>query len=157
MLRIFAAPFFLFSALALSACNPMENLGEAEEQVDRFQTHFSSGEVKDMYAMAGPAFRESTTRKDFDDFVEVISARLGAIETSQRDSFNVKSTPGGTTTVVTMSTQFEKGQGTETYTFIGNGEDMRILGWQVNSDRLLISRDELDALKAAKAEAEAVD
>lgn len=137
----------LLLALGLAACNPMENLEEATDQIDRFQTHFSFGEIDEMYKMVGREFRDTTSRDDFDEMVALISNRLGTVESTQRQSFNVNTTPMGTATVIVMQTDFEQGQGVETYTFRGNGQDMALIGWHVNSDRLLITAQELERLK----------
>ncbi|MEL6487458.1 MAG: hypothetical protein AAFQ13_09990, partial [Pseudomonadota bacterium] len=85
----------LLLALGLAACNPMENLEEATDQIDRFQTHFSFGEIDEMYKMVGREFRDTTSRDDFDEMVALISNRLGTVESTQRQSFNVNTTPMG--------------------------------------------------------------
>jgi hypothetical protein len=147
-----ATMFLLAFALpALAACNPAANLGEAADQIDRYQFHYTMGEFDDMYAMTGPAFREAAGRDQFGDFVRVVSTRLGPIESTERVNFNVNTSPTGTLTVVTMRTRFEQGDGTETYTFSGHGEGMKIEGWKVNSQRLMVSAQELDALAETEA------
>jgi len=147
MPRLLSRFTVLLLALGLAACNPMENLEEATDQIDRFQTHFSFGEIDEMYKMVGREFRDTTSRDDFDEMVALISNRLGTVESTQRQSFNVNTTPMGTATVIVMQTDFEQGQGVETYTFRGNGQDMALIGWHVNSERLLITAQELERLK----------
>ena len=36
-----------------------------------------------------------------------------------------------------MKTQFAKGEGTETFTFYGSGDDMRLVGWHVDSPNFM--------------------
>lgn len=150
MLRDPKLTLAVMSALSLSACNPAANLEEASNQIDRYQHHFSSEEVDDMYDMTSAEFRRAASREDFDEFAKVITERLGPIETSERIAFNLNTTPAGTATVVTMQTQFEKGEGTEVYTFIGSGAEMRVQGWTVNSDRLMLNAEDLEVIKRAE-------
>ena len=153
MLRFLAA----LLAFGLAACNPVENLDEAADQIDRFQNLFSNRSTDEMHLMGSAEFRETTSREDLEDLVSLVAGRLGSIEQSERESFNINTTPSGTRTVVTMATQFELGEGKETYTFIGNGENMQIVGWQVNSDRLLITPDEMKRLDEAPTALEPAD
>ena len=56
-----------------------------------------------------------------------------------------------------MQTIFEQGEGTETYTFSGSGEDMRLEGWNVNSNRLMITAAEVEQLNSSQDESEAAN
>lgn len=133
-------------ALLLSACNPVANLDAGEQSIEAYQAAYSANDADALWNQVGQDFRDVTTREQFDDLLEVLQSRLGAIESSERAGFNVNTTTDGTFTVVQMSTQFEQGEGVETYTFLGNGEDMELVGWNVNSDRLLLTADDLEAM-----------
>lgn len=147
----------IIASLGLCACNPVANLEEARDKVDIYQTHYSNSELDDMYAMTSVEFRRTSPRADFENFVGLIENRLGAIETTKQQGFNINTTPAGTVTVVTMLTQFEQGEGTETYTFIGSGAGMKVHGWQVNSNRLLFTPEDMATLNAAEQENQVED
>jgi len=149
MRRTVFATLAPLAAFALAACNPMENLSEAEDQIDRFHTHYDFGEFQDMYQMTSPAFRKASSPEDFKKLADVITARLGSIKSTERVNFNVNTTPAGTQTIITMQTIFEQGNGSEVFTFAGNGEDMKIQGWTVNSDRLMVTAEDLEAIDSA--------
>jgi len=141
----------LIGFFALAACNPLAdftaNAKEAEALIERFQAHHSRADLDAMYAMTSEAFREETQRGQFDEFADIVAKRLGPVEASEQVGFNVNAGTAGTSTIVTMQTTFEQGEGTETYTFTGSGTDMRLQGWQVNSDRLMVSAEDLEALE----------
>ena len=139
--------FLAIAALFLTACNPVENLDTGDNRIADYQNEYSEADVDALWRMVGPEFREVTSREQFDDLVAVLQARLGAIESSSREGFNVNTNTGGTVTVVQMLTQFEQGQGLETYTFRGNGDDMQLIGWHVNSDRLTLTPDDLSRMR----------
>ena len=141
--------------ILLAACNPVANLGSGDEKVERFHQLYNKSDVESMWQFIGPKFKEVTTRQQLADLVEVLQARLGPVKSSERVNFNVNSSPGGTTTVIQMNTQYELGEGSEVFTFLGNGEDMQLVGWNVNSPRLMITPDDLKNSSPLDEESEA--
>lgn len=133
-------------AFALAACNPMEQLGVAEERVEAFQARYNDADSGALYAMTGEAFRAATTPDQMDGLVSLFSGRLGRIESSERSGFNAQFKNGTNITTVTMETRFEQGEGTETFVFHGSGEGMELVSWTINSPRLMLSPDEMRAL-----------
>jgi hypothetical protein len=133
----------LATALVIGACNPVAQLNTGEEKVEEFQQVYSAGDFDRLYSMTAPLFRETTSREDFQDLVDMLQLRLGDVQSSTRQGFNVNANPQGTFTTVTMQTTFDLGVGMETYIFHGEGEDMRLAGWNVNSDRLMFTVDDL--------------
>ena len=79
MLRFLAA----LLAFGLAACNPVENLDEAADQIDRFQNLFSNRSTDEMHLMGSAEFRETTSREDLEDLVSLVAGRLGSIEQSE--------------------------------------------------------------------------
>lgn len=143
----------VFGAFALVACNPMENLDQSEARIAQYEKAYSAGDGEALWRLSGPTLREATPREDFESLVTVFNSRLGKIESSKRASFSVNSNNGVTETVIVMDTQFEQGEGTQTYTFFGNGEDMELAGWYVDSARLAVTIDDLKAVEEARGEA----
>ncbi len=151
---------FLLAAMVISltACNPIANLDASEGQVSRFQDIYSAGQYDDLYAFVGDEFREATTRDQFQDLMDVVSSRLGALESSERASWNVNTNNGVTITTVVMTSQYELGEGSETYVFHGHGEEMSLVRWAVQSDRLIFNAEDLrhEKPQAAPEKGEAV-
>jgi hypothetical protein len=131
------------ATLALAACNPVANLNAADSQIAKIHAAYSRGNAGAIYAMTGPQFRASFSRAQMDELVDVLNVRLGAIKSSERTSFNVNTTPAGTFTTITMSTQFAKGDGQEDFVFSGKGDDMKLEGWHVQSPRLMLTADDI--------------
>ena len=122
------------TALVLTACNPMEQVEVADAKVARFQATYNEGDARGLYGQTSDEFREVTTPQQMDELVEYVTDKMGAIESSERSGININSSNGVNQTTVTMTTTFAKGEGTETYTFIGSGEEMRLAGWNVDAD-----------------------
>ena len=130
-------------ALLLTACNPVANLHHGDAAIERFHQLYSSGNVDALYGLTGPTFHKVTNREQFGQLIAVLDARLGRVTSSERQGFKVNSTPAGTFTFVAMNTKFEQGTGVETFTFLGNGDDMKLEGYHVDSDRLMITPEDL--------------
>jgi len=136
----------VLAVIFIAACNPMEQLGAAEEKIEAFQARYNDRDASVLYRMTGEDFRAATTREQMDGLVALFSGRLGRIESSERTGFNSQFKNGLNITTITMETQFEQGAGTETFVFHGTGEDMELVGWTVNSPRLMLSPDEMRML-----------
>ena len=133
---------FGLAALLLAACNPVAQMEGGEERIAEFQAAYSQSDLDALYALVGPEFRKISDREDFANLHGMIHGRLGDVVSSERVGFSVNTSPMGTMTVVTMETQFEDGVGLESFTFLGSGEDLVLEGWNVNSDRLVLTPEE---------------
>ena len=138
--------FVVFSSLALAACSGSAKLEEAEQQIKAFQGRYNDGDPSGLYNLTGDEFKEVTSLEDMVDLYEVVSTRLGRVESSDQINWRVDVTPAATTTVVLMETQFEQGNGTEIYTFLHADDKLELQGWQVNSDRLTLTAEDLKSI-----------
>lgn len=130
------AIFVGMAALLLAACNPFSQMDDADAQIETFHAHYSSGDFDAIYQMAAPEFRESVSQDGWNELMQFVSAGLGAAEDSSQTGFNINTDNGVTSTTITRETSFALGEGTETFTFTGSGEDMRLIGWEVQSETL---------------------
>ena len=129
-LKLFAAALF---ALFLAACNPMAQLDGSETTISEFHETYNSGDAQALYALTSDEFRSATTPEQMQALVDLVTERMGAVQSTEREGFNINTNNGLTETKVTMKTQFAKGEGTETYTFYGSGDELRLVGWHVDS------------------------
>lgn len=134
--------------LALAACNPIANINAGDGQIEKFHSAYSRGDGDALYAMTGPQFRATGSRAQFDDLIDVVSFRLGAVKSSKRTGFNVNTNPAGTFTTITMTTHFAKGDGLESFVFSGSGDGMKLEGWHVQSPQLMVTADDIAGERA---------
>lgn len=133
-LKLFLASAF---ALLLAACNPMEQAETVDAKIAQFHETYNAGDAAALYEQTGQEFRDATTPEQMVALVEEVTARMGTVESTERTNMNIDLNEGDDVTVVTMNTVFTKGQGTETFTFYGQGEDARLVGWNVDSPNFL--------------------
>lgn len=132
--RLFAAALF---ALFLSACNPMAQLEQAEGEITQFHATYNAGDSRALYGTTADDFREITTAEQMDGLVQMVTDRMGKVESTERAGFNINSDNGTTYTVVTMTTMFEKGKATETFTYVEGDQGLELVGWNVDSPNFL--------------------
>lgn len=137
----FSAPFKLFAAsffaLLLSACNPMAQLDSSEEQIATFHATYNDGDARALYGATAAEFRDVTTLEQMEQLVDLVTDRMGLVQSTERQSFNINSENGTTVTVVTMTTVFDYGEAVETFTFQGSGDEMKLVGWNVDSPNFM--------------------
>lgn len=142
-------------ALFLAACNPMAQLDGAEEKIERFHQVYNDGDARALYGLTSEEFRAATTPQQMDALVARVNDQMGTVKSTERIGFNINSDNGATVSTLTMTTTFEKGEGTETYTFLGTGEEMRLVAWHVDSPNFMEVPTEAVTVVDADGEAEA--
>lgn len=130
-IRNFVTAFAMLFLLA--ACNLMEQVDVIDERIEQWHSTYNSGDAQALYALTGEAYREATSPEQMDGLVVLVTERMGKVESSERTNTNINMDNGVTTTVVDLATVFEKGEATETMTFLGTGEETRLVGWNVDS------------------------
>lgn len=118
-------------ALLVAACNPVAQIGGADERIEEFHETYNRGDARALYGRTAPEFREITSAGEMETLVAAVTERLGKVKSSEREGLNLNSDDGTTQTVVTMRTEFENGDATETFYFVGHGENMALAGWNV--------------------------
>ena len=111
----------------------MAQLNNAEEMIEEFHATYNEGDAGTLYGRTGEEFKEVTTPEQMDELVVYVTERMGKVLSTEREGININSNNGVTKTVITMKTEFEKGEAMETFTFMGTGEDMGLVGWNVDS------------------------
>ncbi|KEO87466.1 hypothetical protein EH30_07505 [Erythrobacter sp. JL475] len=125
--------FAAVAAALLSACNPMAQLEQSEAKIEKWHATYNEGDARTLYGLTSQEFRDVTSIDEMNQLVALVTDKMGKVSSSERAGFNINTNNGVTSTVVTMKTMFEKGEGTETFTFQGNGDDTRLVGWNVDS------------------------
>lgn len=142
-------------ALFLAACNPMAQLDTGEGEIAKFHETYNTGDARTLYGLTSEEFRAATTPDQMQALVDTVSERMGAVTSTERTGFNINTNNGETVSTITMTTQFEKGEGVETYTFMGTGDEMRLVGWHVDSPNFM--NVPTDAVTVVEPEGEAAE
>lgn len=132
--KLFFAAAFL---MMISACSPAVEADPIGAAITRFHETYNTGNATALYEQTGQEFRDATTPEQMQELVARVIERMGAVTGTERANINIEPGQPESVTVVTMTTTFEKGTGTETFTFFGSGADARLVGWNVDSPNFL--------------------
>jgi PBP1b-binding outer membrane lipoprotein LpoB len=129
----------LIILMLVIGCNPMKNTAEAEKAAAEFHALFDAQNFEKIYDDAHPDLKSAQSKADLVSFIKTVRERLGPVKAKERTGWQANSYNLKTNAVLTYSTQFEHGQGTETFTYrIADGK-ASLLGWHINSNALIIN------------------
>jgi len=80
----------------------------------------------------------ATTEKKFLEFIGAVQRKLGKVTQTTNTGFNVRSFNFITTVVLTQNTTFERGTAVEVFTFQMNGDKAVLVGYNINSNDLIL-------------------
>lgn len=126
--------FLAVATLAmLAACNPMEQMDGADTLIEEFHADFNESDFDSIWNGASDEFRRSLTREEFQQFMIRMRASVGEYQDGSQVGFNINTNNGVTMTEITLDTTYENGTADESFTFIGSGDDMALLNWNIDS------------------------
>jgi hypothetical protein len=73
------------------------------------------------------------------DILAAIERKLGAVKDAQDNGWKIDFRTSGTVVTFSLKTQFEKGNGIETFVYRFSGKEPLLVGYHVNSNELIIN------------------
>jgi hypothetical protein len=126
--------FVLPIPLLLFACtDTIQGKSVAEAKVAAFHERLNAGQYEEIYSEAGDEFRNVAPKEKVLTLFSAIDNKLGKVKSSSTKTWNVKTYNFVTTVVLVVDTQFERGVGTESFTFRVSGDKATLLGYNINS------------------------
>jgi len=129
----------IFTATVLVACGGLaKGKAASETAIAHFHELYNQGKTEQIWKEASPKFQVACPREKFDPFMGALQRKLGKVVSTSNDGFNVKSINFTTTVNVTQNTIFEQGQGSESFSFVMDGTNAVLLGYNIQSMDLII-------------------
>lgn len=125
-------------AVIASGCGAFKGKKAAEQGVAEFHQLYNDGKLSEIYSASHSKFKSATTEKQLLELVEAVQRKLGKVTQTANAGFNVRTLNLTTTVVLTQTTTFEQGTGTETFTFLMDGDKAILAGWHINSNDLIV-------------------
>ena len=125
-------------ALPLTSCKDMRQAKSlADPAVVDFHKQFNDKKFKDIYTASHPTFKAAAKEADFLKLMETIHKKLGKQVKSTEAGWKVNSYNFTTYAVLTQDTEFERGKGTETFTYVVDKGACTLNGYHINSQDLI--------------------
>ena len=104
----------------------------------RTRPAYNDGKFSEIYELSHSGLKQITGEEEFMQFIQVVHGKLGKVTDTSMQSFNINTTNGRTTIEMVQNTTFENGKGTEQFVFIKEGEKVKIYGYHINSNDLVM-------------------
>jgi len=126
-------------ALIASGCGGVfKGKKAAEQAVADFHKLYNDGKLAEIYSAGHSKLKSATSEKEFLAFLGAVQRKLGKVTQTSSAGFNVRTFNFTTTVVLNQSTTFERGSGTETFTFQTEGNKAVLVGYNINSNDLIL-------------------
>ena len=124
----------LLLCLGLSACSDTINgKSIAEPQIAVFHSQLDAQQYDSIYDSASDEFKNAASREKMSQLLSAINKKLGTVKSSKIVNWRVNTFNMKTNVILVSETEFEKGTGTETFTFRVSGSNANLMGYNINS------------------------
>jgi len=137
LIRSLLSVVLFFSMLA--SCSVGKDAAAIDSEVSRIHGLFEAGKLHDVYSGSDPELKNATSEKDFVDLLTAVSGKLGGLQTSKRTNLQVNYVPTGKFVSATFESKFSNGMATEQFRFKLTGADYKMVGYNIESNALLLN------------------
>lgn len=123
-------------AVMLAACGVQEAMEGAGAEIDTFHARLNNENYDGIYDKTSSEFRSVTSQEEFEKLLSAIHGKLGRVESSKQNGWQANNFNGVSTIVIGMETTFEKGDAQETFTYLREGKELMLQGYNINSAAL---------------------
>jgi len=124
--------------VTLGACGRLSQAkATGEKAVVNFHAVYNQGKIENIWNNADPSFRTATTKVKYEDLMQAIQRKLGQVVSTTNISWQMQSYNMKTSVLLSQTTTFEHGQGTETFTFGLDGTNAMLVQYNIQSIDLL--------------------
>ncbi|MCH8863392.1 MAG: hypothetical protein IID51_12920 [Proteobacteria bacterium] len=122
------------AGITLQGCQQPENFDDAEQSVSLFHDRLNLALYEEIWELTAPGFGEAQVREDARAVFSAMHSRLGLVLDSEiiDASFYTSSEEGAMVTLVYRTT-FERGSGTEIFTFATESGASLLLNYNISS------------------------
>ncbi|MFC1462725.1 hypothetical protein ACFLQU_03880 [Verrucomicrobiota bacterium] len=129
----------ILACLVITGCgNITKGKAAAEAQVAAFHKNFNTQDFSAMVTNAHPDMLKVSSKTELTNLYSVVRRKLGKVTASETANWNVRTFNAVTTVILVQNTTFEEGKGTETFTFRMKKEKASLLGYNINSQDLIL-------------------
>lgn len=106
--------------------------------VQHFHDQLNGERYDQIFDEADDAFQHSGSREETIKFLEAVHNKLGSAQGANLTNIMVQATPGGTFTIVSYTTHYERGNAVERFTWLKRGGRLLLREYHVESKALIV-------------------
>ena len=133
------ASLVLACAMSLTAvaCGITQHKQNAEKAVAKFHERLNSEQYHEIYVESDKLFQDSASEIDIVTLLGAVHAKLGTVKNATSQGWHVNATPSGTFVTLAYDVDFSEGKGQEQFAFKMNGNEARLVNYNINSPLLI--------------------
>lgn len=135
-MRIWQGPAAAFGAVLLSSCS---GLPSVEKEIATFHKLLDAENYGEIWRDSTPEMQEASGAAELTKFLGAVHRKLGKVVRSRQVGWNTNVNTSGSFAQVQMETTFERGTGTETFVYRKVGEEMKLQGYNINSQDMMVN------------------
>jgi hypothetical protein len=108
----------------------------SEKAVGRFHQQYNDGKFDEIYDDGSKEFKDSVQIANWAGMLRHVSGRLGKVKSKSQTAWNVKTAAIGVVVELNYDTEFENGSGKEKFNFVIVNDEAKLLGYEVESEKL---------------------
>jgi hypothetical protein len=130
-------PLLLLFVVCFACKSYTEGKPAAEKAIIEFHSMLDDGRFEEIYDRADKALQESASREQMLKILNAVHTKLGKVKGASEQSWHIGNFNLTTTVTIVEETTFENGKGTETFTYVIDGNEARLAGYYINSSDLI--------------------
>ena len=131
------AVLIMLLAWSSGGCSISVDTAVAEKQVPQFHALLDQGRTTEIYTQASEDLKTAATEADFVAVLDAVHRKLGIVQKTERQTWNVNYHTSGTFATLVYKTQYAGGEATETFVYRLKSESALLAGYHINSNALI--------------------
>ncbi|MCJ1959539.1 DUF4019 domain-containing protein [Novosphingobium mangrovi (ex Hu et al. 2023)] len=128
------------AAAMLGGCGIKESFEKADAVIARFHGDLDAANYTRIWTRADPELRSASDKAAFEKLLGAVHTKLGAVKETKQVGWNTNASTSGTYLTATYQTTFEKGTGTERFTYRKGDEDaVTLVNYAIDSQDMMLN------------------
>jgi hypothetical protein len=131
------AALIVLVAWCIGGCSMSADTALAEKQVPQFHALLDEGRTAEIYAQASEDLKNAASEADFVALLDAVHRKLGTVQKSERQTWNVNYHTSGTFATLVYKTQYAGGEAAETFVYRIENDTALLVDYHINSNALI--------------------
>lgn len=124
---------------ALAGCSAGTDIPVAEKAVARFHAMLDAGQNAQIYQESASEMKNAGPEDKLTTLLAAVHRKLGPVKKAEQRGWNDAVNPGGHFVTLRYATTYAQGDAAETFVYKIAGEKAELVGYNINSNALIIN------------------
>jgi hypothetical protein len=134
MTAIIRTVFVAALGVLLASCGIKESTERASTEIGLFHANLDKQDYDAIWKTTSGEFRKITSKEDFQKLLAAIHTEYGVVKKADQQAWQTNNDNGVSTVTIKVQTTFEKGEAPENFIYVWEGEQLKLMGYNINSE-----------------------